>query len=102
MARGALALRIGGAAALAVAVLVLAPLAAVLWRAGGAGWPTPADWSALRFTVLQAALSALFSALLAIPVARALARRRFPGRDTLILLMGAPFILPVIVAVPAL
>ncbi|GGE36647.1 thiamine/thiamine pyrophosphate ABC transporter permease ThiP [Primorskyibacter flagellatus] len=102
MARGSLALRIGGAAALAVAVLVLAPLVAVLWRAGGAGWPTPADWSALRFTVLQAALSALFSALLAIPVARALARRRFPGRDALILLMGAPFILPVIAAIAGL
>jgi thiamine transport system permease protein len=32
-------------------------------------------------------------------VARALARRRFPGRGLLITLLGAPFILPVIVAV---
>jgi len=36
--------------------------------------------------------------VLAIPVARALARRRFWGRAFLITLLGAPFILPVIVA----
>ena len=102
MARGAFAVTAGGAAALAVAALVLAPLGAVLARAGGAGWPTPADWSAVRFTVLQAALSALFSAALAIPVSRALARRRFPGRRAMILLMGAPFILPVIAAISGL
>ncbi|MDX5403288.1 MAG: thiamine/thiamine pyrophosphate ABC transporter permease ThiP [Rhodobacterales bacterium] len=87
-----------GAAAL-VTGLVLAPLLAVLWRAGGGAWPGPADWAALRFTVVQAILSALFSILLAIPVARALARREFPGRRVMITLMGAPFILPVIVAV---
>ncbi len=39
------------------------------------------------------------SILLAIPVARALARRSFPGRSVLITLLGAPFILPVIVAI---
>ncbi|MGC0224055.1 thiamine/thiamine pyrophosphate ABC transporter permease ThiP [Pseudooceanicola nitratireducens] len=95
-------LRLGGAAALLVAALILAPLAAVLWRAGGAGWPGPADWAALRFTLLQASLSAILSAAFAIPVARALARRRFAGRAALITLMGAPFILPVIVAIAGL
>lgn len=102
MARGAFAVTLGGAAALAVAALVLAPLAAVLLRAGGAGWPSPADWAAVRFTIMQAGLSALFSGVLAIPVARALARRRFPGRGAMILLMGAPFILPVIAAISGL
>ena len=58
-----------------------------------------ADWAALRFTLVQAGLSALISVMFAIPVARALARRRFWGRSGLILLLGAPFILPVIVAV---
>jgi thiamine transport system permease protein len=53
----------------------------------------------VRFTIWQAFLSAIFSCLLAIPVARALARRRFWGRGFLITLLGAPFILPVIVAV---
>ncbi len=48
---------------------------------------------------MQAVLSALFSVGLAVPVARALARRRFPGRRLLIAFLGAPFILPVIVAI---
>lgn len=94
-----LSTQFGWAAVALVAGLVLLPLAAVFWRAGGGGWPGPADWAALRFTVVQAALSALFSIMFAIPVARALARRRFPGRGMMITLMGAPFILPVIVAV---
>lgn len=58
-----------------------------------------AEWQAIRFTVFQAFWSALISVVLAVPLARALARRRFIGRDILITLLGAPFILPVIVAV---
>ena len=87
-----------GAAALVLA-LVLGTLAAVFWRAEAAARLGPADWAALRFTVMQAALSAGLSVVLAVPVARALARRRFAGRRYLVALMGAPFILPVIVAV---
>lgn len=86
-------------AGLFLCALILGPLAAVALRAGGGGWPLAADWAALRFTVLQAVLSAVISVALAVPVARALARRRFPGRGVLITLLGAPFILPVIVAV---
>ncbi|RAZ85729.1 thiamine/thiamine pyrophosphate ABC transporter permease ThiP [Cereibacter johrii] len=84
--------------AAALAALTLGPLALVMARAGG-GALGPADWAAVRFTFLQAALSALVSVLLAVPVARALARRAFPGRRLLIALLGAPFLLPVIVAV---
>ncbi|GLS86131.1 thiamine/thiamine pyrophosphate ABC transporter permease ThiP [Cypionkella aquatica] len=62
----------------------------------------PADWQALRFTLLQAGLSAAVSSLLAIPVARALFRRRFPLRGLLIRLLAAPFVLPVVVAVMGL
>lgn len=98
-ARPALPLWPGWLAGLMLCALLLAPLAAVLARAGGAGWPGAADLAALRFTVVQAVLSALISVALAVPVARALARRRFPGRGALITLLGAPFILPVIVAV---
>ena len=87
-----------GVAALVAAALVV-PVGAVAWRAEGLGALRPGDWAALRFTLWQAALSATLSVLLALPVARALARRRFPGRDAVILLLGAPFILPVIVAV---
>lgn len=87
-----------GAAGLVIG-LVAGPLAAVMWRAGG--WPQlgAGDLQAIRFTLWQAFLSAVFSIALAIPVARALARRRFPGRSVLIAVLGAPFILPVIVAV---
>ncbi|MGL4237337.1 thiamine/thiamine pyrophosphate ABC transporter permease ThiP [Tabrizicola sp.] len=86
------------ALAVLLLALVLAPLAAVGWRGAGLSLG-PADWSAVRFSVTQALLSSLFSTLLAIPVARALARRRFPGRGLLITLMGAPFLLPAVVAV---
>lgn len=82
-----------------VTALVAVPLAAVFYRAGGGSSLGAAEWSALRFTVWQAFLSALLSCLLAIPAARALSRRRFPGRDVLVTILGAPFILPVIVAI---
>ena len=83
----------------ALAAFVIAALAAVWVKAGPAVRFGPAEWAALRFTLLQAALSAALSVLLAIPLARALARSRFWGRDVTIMLLGAPFILPVIVAV---
>lgn len=82
-----------------VLVLTLGTLAAVGWRAEWGGGLSPADWSAIRFTVTQALVSAAISLVCAIPVARALARRRFIGRKVLITLLGAPFLLPVIVAI---
>ena len=103
MARSAQPVGISAWAGAAVAALVLTviavPLGAVMLRADASSGLGPADWAAVRFTVGQAFLSALFSVGLAIPVARALARRNFRGRSALIALMGAPFILPVIVAV---
>ncbi len=86
-----------GALGLTVA-LILAPPITLLIVADGGGL-TSADWSAIRFTLMQATLSAVISVLLAIPVARAMARRSFPGRGLLVTLLGAPFLLPVIVAV---
>lgn len=93
------AVLLAGAAALVVVALCAGTLGAVILRADGLPRLGPTDWAAIRFTVLQASLSSILSVLLAIPVARALARRRFPGRQALITLLGAPFILPVIVAV---
>ena len=78
---------------------VLAPLFAVWRQAETFGGLGPADWSALRFTILQALFSAFISCSLAIPVARALSRSKFLGRGLVIKLMGAPFILPVLVAI---
>ncbi|MBL3580257.1 thiamine/thiamine pyrophosphate ABC transporter permease ThiP, partial [Rhodovulum visakhapatnamense] len=79
-----------GAAAVTLA-LALGTIAAVAWRAEGAARLGAADLAAVRFTLLQALASAALSTLLAVPVARALARRRFPGRGLLITLLGAPF-----------
>jgi thiamine transport system permease protein len=86
-------------AAAVVLALIVVPVATVLIWAEPSGGFRPGDWAAIRFTLMQAALSALISVGLAIPLARALARRRFPGRSLLITLLGAPFILPVIVAI---
>ena len=90
---------LGVGAALALALLTLGPLAAVALAADPGRGLGPAEWGALRFTVAQAAVSAVLSVGLAVPVARALARRRFPGRGLFVTLLGAPFILPVVVAV---
>ncbi|MEL6840595.1 MAG: thiamine/thiamine pyrophosphate ABC transporter permease ThiP [Pseudomonadota bacterium] len=89
----------GVLSAVLVLGLTFGTLAAVFARADTTGGLGPADWAAIRFTVSQALVSALLSVVLAIPVARALARRQFPGRAALITLLGAPFLLPVIVAV---
>jgi len=91
--------RSGSSAAALVVVLILGALAAVVSRADVGSGFVGSDWAAIRFTVWQAFLSALISIVLAVPVARALARRRFAGRAVLVTLLGAPFILPVIVAV---
>ncbi|MEP2680063.1 MAG: thiamine/thiamine pyrophosphate ABC transporter permease ThiP [Sulfitobacter sp.] len=89
----------GAGAALIVAALILGTLAAVALRAEAGRGFAASDWAALRFTLSQATLSAVLSVGLAIGLARALARRRFFGRTALIALLGAPFILPVIVAI---
>lgn len=77
----------------------LGTLAAVALRADTFGALDRFDLAAIRFTLLQAFWSAVLSVALAVPVARALARRVFWGRRALVTLLGAPFILPVIVAI---
>lgn len=89
----------GIGAAICVVALISACLGSVFYHAQVGSGLSAYDWAAVRFTLLQAVLSAVFSVALAVPVARALARRQFFGRQALIVLLGAPFILPVIVAV---
>ena len=89
-------------AAAFVAAVILCALGAVLWRAETGRGLHSADLAAIRFTFSQAAISALLSVALAIPLARALARTAFRGRRWVIMLLGAPFLLPVIVAVMGL
>ncbi|MDR0810018.1 MAG: ABC transporter permease subunit [Gemmobacter sp.] len=93
-----MARRAGALIAAGLAALTLAPVAVVMARAGEARL-APADLVALRFTITQAALSALASVAGAVPLARALARRRFAGRGVLVTALGAPFLMPVIVTV---
>ena len=58
----------------------------------------PYVWRILRFTLWQATLSTVISVALAIPVARALARRpRFAGRIWIVRLMSVPLGLPVLI-----
>ncbi len=65
---------------------------------GGAGFDAYVLGVA-RFTLVQASLSTGLSVLLAIPVARALARRTaFPGRIWIVRLMALPLGLPALVA----
>lgn len=89
----------GAVLAALVCLLVIGPLVAVGLRADASSGLGAGDWAAIRFTLLQALVSAALSVACAIPVARALARRRFAGRSAFVTLLGAPFILPVIVAV---
>ncbi len=91
----------GGSLALA-GMLGFAGLATVaLLDAGWSGQSAPIFdaylWRVLRFTLLQAVLSAAVSVVLAIPFARALARQPdFPGRIWLVRLLAVPLGLPVI------
>ena len=96
---GTLSVWAGAVSAALVLALTLGTLGAVAWRADGFGALSPRDWSYVWFTVWQAAASATISVALAIPVARALARRQFWGRSALLAILGAPFILPTIVAI---
>ncbi|WP_084438345.1 thiamine/thiamine pyrophosphate ABC transporter permease [Shinella sp. HZN7] len=96
-------LRVAGGLALGtVLAFVGAATAVLLAHAGpGAGAPLLDAYigRVARFTLLQATLSTLLSVLLAIPVARALARQRdFPGRVWIIRLSVVPLGLPALVA----
>ncbi|QKJ85818.1 thiamine transport system permease protein [Paramixta manurensis] len=90
------------------ATLLLVAVAVLTFSALWLNAPA-SDWQALlqdgylrhvvAFSFWQAALSALLSVLPAIPLARALYRRRFPGRQILLRLCAMTLVLPVLVAV---
>lgn len=62
-------------------------------------WRDPYWRGVIRFTLQQALLSTLLSLLPAIPVARALARRRFWGRRGLLQLLSLSLVLPAVVVI---
>ncbi len=92
----------GGLALGGVLVFVGAATAVLLGHAGGGSGAPLFDayiGRVARFTLMQAAFSTLLSIVLAIPVARALARQRtFPGRVWIIRLSVVPLGLPALVA----
>ncbi len=90
-------------AALLTTGIALLSFISLLWNAPLTDWQTGLQDPYLRhvigFSFEQAALSTLLSVLPAIPVARALHRRRFPGRRLLLRLCAMTLVLPVLVAV---
>jgi thiamine transport system permease protein len=95
---------IGLCVALLLAALIAAALLVLLAQAGetdiGALLGSAYVWRILRFTLLQACLSTLLSAVFGVLVARAFAHEaNFPGRRALLGLMSLPIVLPSLVAV---
>ena len=90
-------------AALLSCCVALLALASLFYNAPQVRWlnllSDPYLWHVVRFSFEQATLSTALSVLLAIPVARALYRRRFPGRRWLLRLCAMTLVLPVLVAV---
>ena len=93
----------GVSAATLVVAVALAAFLALWWNAPqgdwSAVWQDSYLWHVVRFSFWQAFLSALLSVVPAIFLARALYRRRFPGRLALLRLCAMTLILPVLVAV---
>ncbi|MDZ7279514.1 thiamine/thiamine pyrophosphate ABC transporter permease ThiP [Pantoea eucrina] len=93
----------GSAVALLLCGVALLAFGALFSAAPLADWRSLLSDSYLHHVLLfsfeQALLSALLSVLPAIPLARALYRRRFPGRTLLLRLCAMTLVLPVLVAV---
>jgi sulfate/thiosulfate transport system permease protein len=94
-----------GLATLYLSIIVLLPLAAVVWRArqNGAGsfWDsvtTPEAWAALKLTVGIAVIVAIVNLVMGTLIAWVLTRDSFPGKTVIELLIDLPFALPTIVA----
>ena len=93
----------GSAIALLLCAVALLAFGALVVVAPATDWRALLDDSYLHHVLLfsfeQALLSALLSVLPAILLARALYRRRFPGRNLLLRLCAMTLVLPVLVAV---
>lgn len=88
-----------------LALIVLAPIVALLWKAGEAGWPTlwagvssPRALATYRLTFGAALAATAFNIVAGFLFAWVLARYRFPGRRLLDAVVDLPFALPTAVA----
>ena len=101
---GATTLTLGGVV-IFLSLIVLIPLAAVVWRSSGQGlgyfWDairTPDAWAALKLTVVASLIVALINMVMGTVIAWVLVRDEFPGKRIVDALIDLPFALPTIVA----
>ncbi|WP_299561154.1 sulfate ABC transporter permease subunit CysT [uncultured Mycolicibacterium sp.] len=94
-----------GIATIWLSVIVLLPLAAILWQAAGGGWDafvaavtSNAALSALRVTLVISAVVTVVNAVFGLIVAWVLTRDEFPGKRLFDSVIDLPFALPTIVA----
>src|SRR5690348_14076709 len=94
-----------GIATAYLTLIVLIPLAAVVWRAstdGAAGFVQavlrPEALAALRLTIVASAIVCAVNAVFGTLLAWVLVRDRFPGKGIVNALIDLPFALPTIVA----
>jgi sulfate transport system permease protein len=94
-----------GLATAYLSVVVLLPLAALVWHSAGGGWDT--FWNAvsneqgvaaLKLTLAASAVVALVNAVMGTATAWVLVRDRFRGQSVINALIDLPFALPTIVA----
>ncbi|MCV7423980.1 sulfate ABC transporter permease subunit CysT [Mycobacterium yunnanensis] len=103
-ARGTTSLRVG-AATLWLSVIVLLPLAAILWQAAGAGWSAFVDAAtsnaaleSYKVTLSVSVGVTLVNLVFGLLVAWVLTRDDFPGKRLVDAVIDLPFALPTIVA----
>jgi sulfate transport system permease protein len=94
-----------GAAVVYLSLIVLIPLAVVVWRSQDQGigyfWDaitTPDAWAALTLTIGASAVVAVINLVMGTVIAWVLVRDRFPGKAVVDTLIDLPFALPTIVA----
>jgi sulfate transport system permease protein len=95
----------GGIVVLFLSIVVILPLAAVVWRSGDAGWSgfwdavtAPETKAALELTVVVSLLVAAVNLVMGTLVAWVLVRDTLPGRHIIDAIIDLPFALPTIVA----
>ena len=94
-----------GTATIYLSLIVLIPLAAVVWRSTedglGGFWgyvTTPESLSALKLTIGASVVVALVNLVMGTLIAWVLVRDSFPGKSVVEMLIDLPFALPTIVA----
>ncbi len=94
-----------GSAMIFLSLIVLIPLAAVVWKSASHGpggfWTavtTPDAWASLKLTIVASVIVALVNLVMGTLIAWVLVRDSFPGKGLIDTLIDLPFALPTIVA----